>query len=56
VFQLLKEQGGRPLSKKPVTVRRKLDGTISILRDGKPLKFIEILSKKEADRSVSDAA
>jgi hypothetical protein len=61
LFQLLKEQGGSPLPKKPVTVRRKLDGTISILRDGKPrdaipLKFIEILSKKEANRQASDAA
>jgi hypothetical protein len=50
-----------PLPKKPVTVRRKLDGTIRVLRDGKPqegipLKFIEILSKKEANRQTSDAA
>jgi hypothetical protein len=41
-------------------VRKKLDGTISILRDRNlrdaiPLNFIEILSKKEANPPVSDA-
>jgi hypothetical protein len=56
LFQLLKEQGVRPLPKKPVTVRRNLDGTLCILRDTIPLKFIKILSKKEANPSVSDAA
>jgi hypothetical protein len=35
LFQLLKEPGSRPQPKKPVTVRRKPDGTISILRDSK---------------------
>jgi hypothetical protein len=65
LFRLLKEwgwvRGISPLPKKPVTVRRKLDGTICILRDGKPrdaipLKFIEILFKKEANWQASDAA
>jgi hypothetical protein len=56
LFQLLKEPGSRPQPKKQVMVRKKLDGTINILRGGKPLKFKELLSKKEANRPASDVA
>jgi hypothetical protein len=31
LFQILNEKGNRPLPEKPVTVRKKLDGTISVL-------------------------
>jgi hypothetical protein len=37
-------------------VRKKLDGTIRILWNGKPLKFKEILPQKEANRPESDVA
>jgi hypothetical protein len=37
-------------------VRKKPDGRIDILWDGKPLKFKELLPKKEANRPVSDVA
>jgi hypothetical protein len=56
LFQLLKEQGVRPQPKKLVTVRKKQDGAICILRDGKPLNFIELLPQKETVRPVSDVA
>jgi hypothetical protein len=49
LFQLLKEQGVRAQPKKLVAVQKNLDGAICI-------NFIEILSKKEANRPASDVA
>jgi hypothetical protein len=37
-------------------VRKKLDGTIGILWDGKPLKIKELLPKKETNQPVSAVA
>jgi hypothetical protein len=37
-------------------VRKKLDGTISVLWNGKPLKITEILPKKEVKQLESAAA
>jgi hypothetical protein len=56
LFQILKEQGSRPQPRKLVIVRKKLDGTIRILWDGKPLTYKELLPQKEANRSESDVA
>ena len=56
LLQILKEKGSHPQPKKLVIVRKKLDGAISILRDGKPLKNKELLSKKEANQPVSNVA
>jgi hypothetical protein len=54
--QILKEKGNRPLPEKPVMVRKKLDGTISVLWNGKPLKIKEILPNKEVKQPESAAA
>jgi hypothetical protein len=42
------EQAGWFLLETYPPKQKKLDGAISILRDGVPLNFIEILSQKEA--------
>jgi hypothetical protein len=55
-FQILKEKGDRPLPEKPVTVRKKLDRTISVLWNGKPLKIKEILPSKVVKQPESAAA
>ena len=56
LFQILKENHSRPQPKRQVIVRKKLDGTIGILWDGKPLKIKELLPKKEANQPVSAVA
>jgi hypothetical protein len=56
LFQILKAQGNWPQPKKQVTVRKKLDGTISILWNGNPLKIKELLSNKEVKQPGSTAA
>jgi hypothetical protein len=45
-----------PQPKRQVIVRKKLDGAIRILWEGKPLKIKEVLPKKEADQSAPNVA
>ena len=56
LLQILKENHSRPQPKRQVIVRKKLDGTIGILWDGKPLKIKELLPKKDANQPVSAVA
>jgi hypothetical protein len=56
VFLFQKEKGNRLPPNHLVIVKKKLDGTISILWNGKPLKIKKLLHKKEANQPVSDVA
>ena len=56
LFQILRENRNRPQPKGQVIVRKKLDGTITILWNGKPLKTIEIQPQKEACQPGSQVA
>jgi hypothetical protein len=56
LFRILKENHRRPHPKKQVTVRKKLDGTICILWEGKPLKIKEVVPKNEAGQPATNVA
>jgi hypothetical protein len=56
LFQILKENRAWPRPKKQVLVHKKLDGSIVILWNNKPLKIKEIVPKKEGVQPTSRAA
>jgi hypothetical protein len=56
LFQILKENRDRPRPKNRVIVYKKLDGSIVILWNNKPLKTKEIVSKKKGVQPASRAA